>query len=44
MTPEDLGRIVDCDLGDPRFWDGGLAIVEDQLDAAEAAARAAGRI
>ena len=44
MTPEDLGRIVDCDLGDPRFWDGGLAIVEAQLDAAEAAARAAGRI
>jgi oligoendopeptidase F len=27
-TPEELGRIVDVDLGDPGFWDGGLAIVE----------------
>jgi oligoendopeptidase F len=44
MSPEDLGRIVDCDLGDPGFWDGGLAIVEAQLDAAEQAAKAAGRI
>jgi oligoendopeptidase F len=38
MAPEDLGRIVGCDLADPGFWDGGLAIVEAQLDAAEAAA------
>jgi oligoendopeptidase F len=37
MSPEDLGRIVGCDLADPGFWDGGLAIVEAQLDAAEAA-------
>jgi oligoendopeptidase F len=43
-TPEELGKIVDCDLGDPGFWDGGLAIVEAQLDAAEDAAKAAGRI
>lgn len=44
MTPEELGAIVDCDLGDPEFWNGGLAIVESQLDAAEAAAEAAGRL
>jgi oligoendopeptidase F len=44
MSPEDLGRIVDCDLADPGFWDGGLAIVEGQLTAAEEAAAAAGRI
>ncbi|MPY91595.1 MAG: M3 family oligoendopeptidase [Acidimicrobiia bacterium] len=42
--PEELGRIVGCDLADPGFWDGGIAIVEAQLDAAEEAARAAGRI
>jgi oligoendopeptidase F len=42
--PEELARIVDCDLEDPSFWDGGLAIVEAQLDAAEAAAREAGRL
>lgn len=39
MSPEDLGRIVDCDLADPGFWDGGLEIVQSQLDAATAAAR-----
>ena len=44
MSPEELGRIVDCDLSDPGFWDGGLAIIEAQLQAAEEAARAAGRI
>jgi len=43
-SPEALGRMVDCDLSDPGFWDGGLAIVESQLDAAEAAAREAGRL
>jgi oligoendopeptidase F len=42
--PEELGRIVDCDLSDPAFWVGGLAIVEQQLEDAEAAALAAGRI
>ena len=39
-----LTNIVDCDLEDPGFWDAGLAIVERQPDAAEDAARAAGRI
>jgi oligoendopeptidase F len=42
-TPDELGRIVDVDLGDPEFWDGGLAIVEQQLVAAEAAAGEVGR-
>jgi oligoendopeptidase F len=42
--PEELGRIVDCDLADPGFWDAGLRIVDGQLAAAEEAARAAGRI
>src|SRR5207237_3050029 len=37
-TPDELGRIVGVDLGDPGFWDGGLAIVEQQLEAAETAA------
>jgi len=44
MTPAELGRIVDCDLEDPGFWDAGLDIVQDQLHAASAAATAAGRI
>ncbi len=44
LPPEELGRIVGCDLADPGFWDGGIAIIEAQLDAAEAAAKAAGRI
>jgi oligoendopeptidase F len=44
MPPADLGRIVGCDLDDPGFWTGGLAIIEAQLDAAEAAAHAAGRL
>jgi oligoendopeptidase F len=44
LPPEELGRIVGCDLADPGFWDGGLAIVEAQLEAAEEAAVAAGRI
>jgi oligoendopeptidase F len=43
-SPEELGKIVDCDLADPGFWDGGLAIVEQQLDAAQAAAQATGRL
>lgn len=42
MSPEDLGRLVDCDLADPGFWDGGLGIVQSQLDAAIEAAPAAG--
>lgn len=44
MPPEELGRIVGVDLADPGFWDGGLAIIETQLETAEAAARAAGRL
>jgi oligoendopeptidase F len=43
MAPEELGRIVGCDLADPGFWDGGLALVEAQLAAAEEAAEAAVR-
>lgn len=43
-SPEELGRIVGIDLADPGFWDRGLALVERQLDAAEAAARDVGRL
>ncbi len=43
-SPEELGAIVDCDLADPAFWDGGLQIVDNQLNRAEEAALAAGRI
>jgi len=42
MAPEDLGRLVGCDLADPGFWDGGLAIVEASLEAAETAAAEVG--
>ena len=38
MTPEALGKLVDCDLADPDFWSGGLTIVEEQLVLAEQAA------
>jgi oligoendopeptidase F len=43
MAPEQLGQIVGVDLADPDFWDAGLALVEQQLAAAEQAARDAGR-
>jgi oligoendopeptidase F len=43
-SPEELGRIVGVDLADPGFWDRGLDLVERQLEAAEAAAREAGRV
>jgi len=43
LAPEDLAMIVGCDLADDGFWDGGLAIIEEQLDAAEQAAVDAGR-
>ena len=43
-SPEELGEIVGVDLADPGFWDKGLDLVERKLDAAEAAAREAGRI
>ncbi len=42
--PEELGRIVDCDLGDPAFWSAGLQLIDDQLATATDAAREAGRI
>ena len=42
--PEELARIVDCDLADPTFWNAGLDIVDAQVTAAEEAARTAGRI
>jgi oligoendopeptidase F len=44
MLPEDLGRIVGIDLADPGFWSAGLDLVEGQLQAAEQAARDAGRL
>jgi len=44
MAPEDLGRIVGVDLSDPRFWEGGLSIIDRQLSEAEKAARDAGRL
>lgn len=43
-SPEELGKIVGCDLTDPNFWANGIKIVEGQLNTAEEAARAAGRI
>jgi oligoendopeptidase F len=43
-SPEELGRIVDIDLADPGFWDAGLDLLERQLQAAEEAARDAGRL
>ena len=39
-SPEELGQIVGVDLTDPGFWDRGLDLVAEQLDAAEAAAEA----
>ena len=44
MSPEELGRIVGLDLADPVFWDGGLQIVAEQLEAAESAAKETGRL
>ena len=43
-SPQELGRIVGVDLSDPTFWDGGLSIIEEQLNAAEQAALTAQRI
>jgi oligoendopeptidase F len=43
-SPEELGQIVGIDLADPGFWDAGLELVERQLEAAEEAARASGRV
>jgi oligoendopeptidase F len=43
-SPEELGKMVGVDLADPQFWQGGLAIIDGQLTAAEQAATAAGRL
>jgi oligoendopeptidase F len=43
-SPEQLGEIVGIDLADPGFWEAGLDLVERQLEAAEAAALATGRV
>jgi oligoendopeptidase F len=43
-APEELARIAGLDLTDPAFWDAGLALVEEKLEAAEATARDAGRV
>ena len=42
--PEELGKIVGVDLADPGFWASGLELIERQVDAAESAAREAGRL
>ena len=42
--PRSSARSSGIDLADPGFWDRGLDLVERQLEAAEAAAREAGRI
>ena len=44
LPPEELGALVGIDLADPGFWDRGLDLVERQLEAAETAAREAGRL
>jgi oligoendopeptidase F len=44
LPPEELGSIVGVDLSDPDFWSAGLDLVERQLEAAEGAAREAGRL
>ncbi len=43
-SPEELGAIVGIDLSDPGFWSAGLDLVERQLQEAEAAAEASGRL
>jgi oligoendopeptidase F len=43
-SPQELGAIVGLDLADPEFWNGGLAIVAEQLEAAEAAVNESGRL
>ena len=37
-SPEELGEIVGVDLADPGFWNAGLDLVQEQLEAAEEAA------
>jgi oligoendopeptidase F len=43
-SPEELGAIVGIDLADSGFWEAGLDLVERQLQEAEAAAEASGRL
>ncbi|MBA3809741.1 MAG: M3 family oligoendopeptidase [Solirubrobacterales bacterium] len=43
-SPEQLAQIVGIDLADPGFWEAGLDLVEHQLQEAEAAAEASGRL
>ncbi len=43
-SPQELGRIVGIDLADPGFWEAGLDLVERQLQDAEEAAQASGRL
>jgi oligoendopeptidase F len=43
-SADELAEMVGCDLSDPDFWSGGLGIIEQQVVAAEDAARQAGRI
>ncbi|HEV3033718.1 MAG TPA: M3 family oligoendopeptidase [Solirubrobacteraceae bacterium] len=44
LPPQELGKIVGVDLADPGFWTAGLDLVERQLQEAEAAAEASGRL
>lgn len=41
-SPEELAKIVGCDLADESFWAGGLSVIERDIEAAEAAGRGAG--
>jgi oligoendopeptidase F len=43
-SPQELGALVGIDLADPGFWEAGLDLVERQLQDAEAAAQASGRL
>jgi oligoendopeptidase F len=43
-SPQELGSIVGVDLADAGFWTAGLDLVERQLQEAEAAAEASGRL
>ncbi len=43
-SPQELGEIVGIDLADPGFWESGLDLVDRQLQDAEQAAQASGRL
>jgi oligoendopeptidase F len=43
-APEEIAALVGIDLTDPGFWSAGLDLVERQLQEAEAAAQASGRV